>query len=205
MFIWTPLPLREILSLCEILCAGIYMSHEGKSWAIFLLLVSVSVAAPEALSPLFEQELPKIYVTIAFSGFRKGRGTRDQIATSIGSLKKSKRVPEKIIYFCFTDYAKTFDCVDHNQLWKILKEMGIPDHLICLLRSLYAGQEVTELDMELGWFWTWNMVWTASKSGKEYVKAVYCHPAYLTSMQSVSCEMVGWMNHKLEIKIARKI
>ena len=101
----------------------------------------MSVAAPEALSPLFEQELPKIYVTIAFSGFRKGRGTRDQIATSIGSLKKSKRVPEKIIYFCFTDYAKTFDCVDHNKQWKILKEMGIPDHLTCLLRYLYAGQE----------------------------------------------------------------
>ena len=103
----------------------------------------MSVAAPEALSPLFEQELPKIYVTIAFSGFRKGRGTRDQIATSIGSLKKSKRVPEKIIYFCFTDYAKTFDCVDHNKQWKILKEMGIPDHLTCLLKNLYAGQEAT--------------------------------------------------------------
>ena len=65
----------------------------------------------------------------------------------------------------------------HNKLWKILKEMGIPDHLTCLLRNLYAGQEETELDMEQ---------WTSSKLGKEYVKAVYCHPAYLTYMQSTS-------------------
>jgi len=67
------------------------------------------------------------------AGFRKGRGTRHQI--------KSKRVPEK--HFCFIDYAKAFDCVDHNKLWQILKEMGIPDHLTCLMRHLYAGQEAT--------------------------------------------------------------
>ena len=84
---------------------------------------------------------------------------------------KSKRVPENI-YFCFIDYAKAFDCVDHNKLWKILKEMDIPDHLTCFLRNLYAGQEAT--------------VRTGSKLGKEYVKAVYCHPAYLTYMQSTS-------------------
>ena len=84
---------------------------------------------------------------------------------------------------------KAFDCVDHNKLWKILKEMGIPDHLTCLLRNLYAGQEAKlELDMEQQ---------TASKLGKEYVKAVYCHSAYLTYMQSTSCKMPGWMNHKL--------
>ena len=80
------------------------------------------------------------------------------------------------------DYAKAFDWVDHNKLWKILKEMGIPNHLTCLLRNLYAGQEVTELDMEQQ---------TGSKFGKEYVKAVYCHPAYLTSMQSTS-EYISW-------------
>ena len=78
---------------------------------------------------------------------------------------------QKNIYFCFIDYAKAFDCVDHNKLWKILKDMGIPDHLTCLLRNLYAGQEATELDMEQQ---------TGSKQEKEYVKAVYCHPAYLT-------------------------
>ena len=79
----------------------------------------------------------------------------------------------KNIYFCFIDYAKAFDCVDHNKLWKILKEMGIPDDL-----NLYAGlKQQLELNMEQQ---------TGSKWGKEYVKAVYCHPAYLTCMQSTS-------------------
>ena len=68
------------------------------------------------------------------AGFRKGRGTRDQIA-NIRWIIEKERVPEKNIYFCFIDYAKAFDCVHHNQLWKILKEMGIPDHLTCLLRN----------------------------------------------------------------------
>ena len=74
------------------------------------------------------------------AGFRKGRGTRDQIANIHWIIEKAREF-EKNIYFCFIDYAKAFDCVDHNKLWKILKEMGIPDHLICLLRNLYAGQE----------------------------------------------------------------
>ena len=93
---------------------------------------------------------------------------------------------QKSIYFCFIDYAKAFDCVDHNKLWKILKEMGIPDHLTCLLRNLYAGQEATVR--------TGHEQQTESKSGKKYVKAVYCHPTYLTYMQSTSCEMPGWKN-----------
>ena len=75
-------------------------------------------------------------------GFRKGRGTRDQIANIHWIIEKAREF-QKNIYFCFTDYAKAFDCVDHNQLWKILKEMGIPDHLTGLLRNLYAGQEAT--------------------------------------------------------------
>ena len=74
--------------------------------------------------------------------FRKGRGTRDQIA-NICWINKKARECQKNIYFCFIDYAKAFDCVDHNNLWKILKEMGIADHLTCLLRNLYAGQEAT--------------------------------------------------------------
>ena len=80
------------------------------------------------------------------AGFRKGRGTRDQIANICWIIKKAREF-QKNIYVCFIDYAKAFDCVDHNKLWKILKEMGIPDHLTCLLRNLYAGQEATELDM----------------------------------------------------------
>ena len=76
------------------------------------------------------------------AGFRKGRGTRDQIANMRWIIKKAREF-QKNIHFCFIDYTKAFDCVDHNKLWKILKEMGIPDHLICLLRNLYAGQEAT--------------------------------------------------------------
>ena len=116
------------------------------------------------------------------AGFRKGRGTRDQIANIRWIIKKARDF-RKNIYFCFIDYAKAFDCVDHNKLWKNLKEMGIPDHLTCLLRNLYAGQEATiRMDMEQQ---------TSSKLGKDYVQAVYCHPAYLTSMQSTSCKMPG--------------
>ena len=76
------------------------------------------------------------------AGFRKGRGTRDQIVNNLWIMEKSREF-QKNIYFCFIDYAKAFDCGDHNKLWKILKEMGIPDHLTCLFRNLYAGQEAT--------------------------------------------------------------
>ena len=82
-------------------------------------------------------ELPDVQ-----AGFRKGRGTRYQIANICWIIKKAREF-QKNIYFCFIDYAKAFDCVNHNKLWKILKEMGIPDHLTCLLRNLYAGQEAT--------------------------------------------------------------
>ena len=83
------------------------------------------------------RELPDVQ-----AGFRKGRGTRVQIANIRWIIEKATEV-QKNIYFCFIDYAKAFDCVDHKKLWKILKELGIPDHLICLLRNLYAGQEAT--------------------------------------------------------------
>ena len=80
------------------------------------------------------RELPYVQ-----AGFRKGRGTRDQIANICWIMEKAREF-QKNIYFCFIDYAKALDCVEHNKLWKILKDMGIPDHLICLLRNLYAGQ-----------------------------------------------------------------
>ena len=122
-----------------------------------------------------------------------------KLPTSVGSwqwaLEKGGGFQENI-YWCFIDYAKTFDCVDHNKLWKILQEMGIPDHLTCLLRNLYAGQEATVRTRHGT---------TGSKLGKEYVKAAYCHSAYLTSMQSTSCEMPGWMNHKLESRVLGEI
>ena len=111
------------------------------------------------------------------AGFRKGRGTRDQIANIYWIIKKAREF-QKNIYFCFNDYVKGFDSVDYNKLWKILKEMRIPDHQTCLLRNLFAGQEaaVRTGHGTTDWF----------QIGKVYVKPVYCHPAYLIYMQSTS-------------------
>ena len=92
---------------------------------------------PKSVVSGFLSALPDVQ-----AGFRKGRGTRDQIANIHWIIEKAREF-QKNIYFCFIDYAKTFDCVDHNKLWTILKEMGIPEHLTCLLRNLYAGQEAT--------------------------------------------------------------
>ena len=115
-------------------------------------------------------ELPDVQ-----AGVRKGRGTRDQIAKIHWIIKKARKF-QKNIYFCFVDYAKAFDSMDHNKLWKILQEVGIPDHLTCLVRSfVQVKKPQLELDMEKQ---------TGSTSGKEYIKAVYCHPAFLTYMQS---------------------
>ena len=125
-------------------------------------------------------ELPDVQ-----AGFRKGRGTKDQIANIFWIIEKAREF-QKNISFCFIDYAKAFDFVDHNKLWKILQEMGLPGHLTCLRK------QQLELDMEQQ---------TGSKLGKGYVKAVYCHPAYLTYMQSTLCKMLGWMNHKLESRL----
>ena len=129
------------------------------------------------LQQYVNHELPDVQ-----AGFRIGRGTRDQIANIHWIIEKA-RVPEKNIYFCFTNYAEAFDCVDHNKLWKILKEMGIPDHPTCLLRNLYAGQEATVRTGHgtTDWF----------QIGKGICQGLYCHPAYLSYMQSTSCEMLG--------------
>ena len=122
-------------------------------------------------------------------GFRKGRGTTDQIVNMCWIIEKAS-VFQKNIYFCFIDFAKAFEWVDHNKLWKILKEMGIPDHLICLLRNLnQVKKQQLELDMEQQ---------TGSKLGKEYVKAVYCQSAYFTYMQA------GLDEAQAGIKIARR-
>ena len=109
--------------------------------------------------------------------FRKGRGTRDHTANILWIVKKVREF-QKNICFRFIDYVKAFDCVDHNKLWKILKEMGIPDHQTYLLRNLYADQVSTVRTGHLTTDWF--------QIGKEYVMAVYCHPLYLTYMQSTS-------------------
>ena len=117
------------------------------------------------------------------AGFTKGRGTRDQIANIHWIIKKAREF-QKNIYFCFIDYAKAFDYVDHNKLWKILKEMGIPDHLTCLLRNLYAGQEAT---VRTGHGTTdWSQI------GKEVRQVCISSPCLF---------MLGWMKHKLESRL----
>ena len=89
------------------------------------------------LQQYMNRELPDVQ-----AGFRKGRGSRDQIANIYWIIEKAREF-QKNIYFCFIDYSKAFDCVDHSKLWKILQEMGLPDHLTCLLRNLYAGREAS--------------------------------------------------------------
>ena len=128
--------------------------------------------------------------------WKKAEEPETKSPTSAGSYKKAREFKKKI-YFCFIDYAKTFDCVDHNKMCKILKEMRITDHLTCLLRNLYLGQEATVRTRHgtMDWF----------KLGKEYVKTVCCHPAYLTYRQRISHEMRGWMNHKLESRLPGEI
>ena len=120
------------------------------------------------LQQYVKQELPDVQ-----AGLRKGRGTRDQIGNICWIIEKAREF-QKNSYFCFIDCAKAFDCVDHSKLWKILKEMEIPDHLTCLLRNLYAGQEATVRSGHgtTDWF----------QIGKGVCQVVCCHPVYLTYM-----------------------
>ena len=130
--VFIPIPKEGNAKECSNYCTAALISHARK------LMLTI-------LKARFQQyrnrELPDVQAS-----FRKGRGTRDQIANIHWVIKKAREF-QKTIYFCFIDYAKAFDCVDHNKLWKIVKGMGIPDHLTCLLINLYAGQEAT---------WTWS-------------------------------------------------
>ena len=129
------------------------------------------------LQQYVNRELPDVQ-----AAFKKGRGTRDQVANICWIFKKAREF-QKNIYFCFIDFAKAFDCMDHNKLWKILKEVAIPDHLTWSWETyMQVRKQQLELDMEQQ---------TGSKLGKEYVKAEYCHPAYITYMQSTSWEMLS--------------
>ena len=137
------------------------------------------------------RELPDVQ-----AGFRKGRGTRDQIANIRWTMEKAREF-QKYTYFCFMDYAKDFDCVDHNKLWKILKEIGIPDHLICLLRNLYAdqgatvrtGHETTE------WF----------QIGKGVCQGCILLPCLFNFYSEYITRNPGWRKHKLETRLLGEI
>ena len=123
-----PIPKKGNAKECSNYCTIAIISHARK---VMLKILQAR------LQQYVNRELPDVQ-----AGFRKGRGTRDQIANIDWIMEKGRKF-QKNIYFCFIDYAKAFDCVDHNKLWKILKEMGMPDHLTCLLRNLYADQEAT--------------------------------------------------------------
>ena len=127
--------------------------------------------------------------------FKKGRGTRDQIANICWVIKKARQF-QKNIYFYFTDYTKAFDC-ESQQTGTLLKRWEYQSTLPAFCKTcMQVKEQQLEPDMEQ---------WTGSKFGKEYIKAVYCYPAYLTSMQSTSCEILGWMTHKLESKLRGEI
>ena len=129
------------------------------------------------------------------AGYRKGRGMRDQIANICWIIEKAWEL-QKNIYF-FIDYAKAFDYMDHYKLWKILRDGNTRPPYLPLAKTVCRSRsKQLELDMEQ---------WTGSKLGKEYIKIIYCHPAYLIYMQSTSCKMLDWMKYKLESRFLGEI
>jgi len=173
MSVFIPVPKKDIVNECL------------KYWTIALIFCASKVMLKilqARLQQYINQEVPDVQPE-----FWKGRKTRDQIANILWITEKGREFP-KYMYYWFIDCAKAFDCVDQIKLWKILKEMRIPDHLTCLLRNLCAGQVATVRN---------SHEWTGSKLGKEYIKAIYYHCAYLTYVQSTSCKIPGWTIHKL--------
>ena len=144
----------NVLNTRQLHSSSMLLRSHLKSWTL-------------AFSIYVNQELPDVQ-----AGFRRGRGTRNQVANIHWLIEKTKEF-QKNIYLCFIDYAKAFDSLDHNKLWKALKVIGIPDHLNCLLRNLYAGREATvrkaSMEQLIG-----------ARLRKEYDRAVCCHPVCLT-------------------------
>ena len=126
--VFIAIPKKGIAKECSNYCTIALISHTSK---VILKILQAR------LQQYVNCEIPDVQ-----AGFRKGRGTRDQISNIFWIMEKGKEF-QKNIFFCFIGYDKAFDCVDHNKLWKLLKEMGIPDHLTCLLRNLYAGQDAS--------------------------------------------------------------
>ena len=136
------------------------------------------------------QDLPDVQ-----AGFRKGRETRDQIANIHWIIEKTREFQEHI-YLCFIDYAKAIDCVDHNKLWKILRDGNIRSPYLPPAKPVCRSRSKLQPDMEQR---------TSSKLGKDYIKVVYCHPAYLTHIQKTSCQMPGWMKPNLQSRLLGEI
>ena len=152
--VFIPIPKKGNAKECSNYRTIVLLSHASK---VMLQILQAR------LQQYVNHELPDVQ-----AGFRKDRRTRDQIANICWIIKKAREFQKNI--FCIIDYAKAFYCVDQNKLWKTLQEMGIPDHLTCLLRNLYAGQEITVRTGHgtTDWF----------QIGKGVIKAVYCHPTY---------------------------
>ena len=177
--VFIPIPKKGNATECSDYCTIALISHASK---VMLKILQAR------LQQYVNWEHPGVQ-----TGFRKGRGTRYQIANICWIIEKVREF-QKNIYFCFIAYVKA--CYPHSKLWKILQEMGIPDHLpasweICM----QVKKQQLELHMEQQ---------TGSKLGKQYFKAVYYHHAYLTYMQSTSCKMLGRMKHKLESRCWEK-
>ena len=153
MSVFIPIPKKGNAKECSDYCIPALISHVSKVMLKILLA---------RLQQNVNLELPDVQ-----AGLRKGRGARDQIS-NIHQVTAKAREFQKHIYFCFIDYAKVFDYVDQNKLWKIHKKIKIPDHLACLLRNLYAGQEAVVI--------TGHGTRTSLRLGKEYVKTIHCYP-----------------------------
>ena len=180
--VFIPLPKKGNAKECSNCHTIALISHASK---VMLKILQAR------LQQYMNHELPDVQ-----AGFRKGRGTRDQIANIRWIIKKAREF-QKNIYFSFIDYAKAFDCVDHNKLWKVLQEMEIPDHLTHLLRNLYAGQEATVRTGHgpTDWF----------QIGKGVRQGYILSPCLFNLMQSTSWEMLGWRKHRLESRLPGEI
>src|SRR5574337_317947 len=175
--VFIPIPKKGNAKECSNYHTIAFISHASK---VMLKILQAR------LQQYVNRELPDV-----LAGFRKGRGTRDQIANIHWIIKKA-RVFQRNIY-CFIDYAKAFDCVDHNKLWKILKEMGIPDHLTCLLRNLYAGQEATVR--------TGHGTADCFQIRKRVCQGCILSSCLFNLYAEYVMEMLDWMKHKQESRL----
>ena len=168
---------------------NIYSNYHALALISQASKVMLKILQPK-LQQHMNQELPDVQ-----AGFRKGRGTRDQIANIHWIIEKAREL-QRNIYFCFIHYKKAFDCMDHNKLWKILKEMRIPDHLTFLLRNLYAGQEATVRTRHgtMDWF----------KVEKGVCQGCVLSPCLFNFYTEYIMQNAGWMNHKLESRLWEK-
>ena len=178
--VFIPIPKKGNAKECSNYCTIVLISHASK--------VTIKILQTRLQQYVnWELQMHKV-------GSKRQKNQRSNCQHLLDHRKT--REFQKNIYFCFIDYAKAFDCVDHNKLWKIIKRNGQTNIVVSWEICMQVKHQQLESDMDQP---------TGSKLGKEYVKTVYCHPAYLTSMQSTSCEILGWMNHKLESRLPGEI